>query len=112
MRPLVQVVTERMTLELVRFRDEDGRTYYDLPDAPRPSEEISAPVRLMYDFDNLFLSHADRSRVITEAGVAAMSGFMRRRRLPRPLRHMTPPGAAGAGTPGGPPEGACPATIW
>lgn len=70
-------------LDLVRFRDEDGRTYHDLPDAPRPGDDVPAPVRLMYDFDNLFLSHADRSRVITEAGFAAMRGFMGTNVMPR-----------------------------
>ncbi|MEU0568312.1 winged helix DNA-binding domain-containing protein [Nonomuraea sp. NPDC005983] len=70
-------------LELVRFRDEDGRTHYDLPDASRPSAEISAPVRLMYDFDNLFLSHADRSRVISETGATALRGFMGTNVMPR-----------------------------
>ncbi|MEV0597142.1 winged helix DNA-binding domain-containing protein [Nonomuraea cavernae] len=70
-------------LALARFRDEDGRTYHDLPDAPRPSEETPAPVRLMYDFDNLFLSYAERSRVITETGFAAMSGFMGTNVMPR-----------------------------
>ncbi|MFG1704747.1 winged helix DNA-binding domain-containing protein [Nonomuraea sp. M3C6] len=70
-------------LDLVRFRDESGRTLYDLPDAIRPSEEISAPVRFMYDFDNLFLSHADRSRVITETGQAALQGFVGTNVMPR-----------------------------
>ncbi|WP_433433475.1 winged helix DNA-binding domain-containing protein [Nonomuraea sp. CA-141351] len=64
------------SLDLVRFRDESGRILYDLPDAVRPDEDTPAPVRLMYDFDNLFRSHADRSRVITETGLAALQGFM------------------------------------
>ncbi len=37
----------------------------------------------MYDFDNLFLSHADRSRVITETGLAAFQGFMGTNVMPR-----------------------------
>lgn len=63
-------------LDLVRFRDEEGRTYYDLPDAPRPDPDVPAPVRLMYDFDNLFLSHADRSRVMTQEALEVAPGFM------------------------------------
>lgn len=77
---LGEVVEE---MDLVRFRDEDGRTYYDLPGAPRPDADVPAPVRLMYDFDNLFLSHADRSRVITEAGAAVLRGFTGTNVMPR-----------------------------
>ncbi|NRQ32650.1 winged helix DNA-binding domain-containing protein [Nonomuraea sp. NN258] len=72
-------------MDLVRFRDESGRTMYDLPDAPRPAEDTPVPVRLMYDFDNLFLSHADRSRVLTETSLAAMSGFMGTNVMPRSI---------------------------
>jgi hypothetical protein len=71
------------SLDLVRFRDETGRILYDLPDAPRPAEDAPAPVRLMYDFDNVFLSHADRSRVISETGAAALQGFMGTNVVPR-----------------------------
>ncbi|MFC4122519.1 winged helix DNA-binding domain-containing protein [Nonomuraea zeae] len=72
-------------MDLVRFRDESGRTLYDLPDAVRPPENVPAPVRLMYDFDNLFLSYADRSRVITETGLAALQGFMGTNVVPRAI---------------------------
>jgi DNA glycosylase AlkZ-like len=41
--------------------------YYDLPDAPRPGEDVEAPVRFLPDFDSLMLAHADRSRVIADA---------------------------------------------
>ena len=63
------------TLDLRRFGDGSGRILYDLPDAPRPPEDVPAPVRLMYDFDNLFLSHADRSRVISDLGGAVLTRF-------------------------------------
>ena len=49
------------------FRDESGTELLDLPDAPRPGPDTPAPVRLVAEYDNLVLSHADRSRVISEA---------------------------------------------
>jgi hypothetical protein len=57
---------EALRSELVTFRDERGRELFDLPDAPRPSEDTVAPVRLLPEYDNLVLSHADRSRIIAE----------------------------------------------
>ena len=49
---------------LVTLTDEEGRTLYDLPDAPRPPEDAPAPVRFLPEFDNLVLGHDDRTRVI------------------------------------------------
>jgi hypothetical protein len=40
--------------------------YLDLPDAPRPDPDTPAPVRFLYDFDNLLLSHKDRGRFVTD----------------------------------------------
>lgn len=57
---------EELRPELLTFRDERKRELFDLRDAPRPSEEEPAPVRFLPDFDNLVLSHADRTRVISE----------------------------------------------
>src|SRR5262249_42245 len=37
-----------------------------LPEAPRPSEDTPVPARFVADFDNLILSHADRTRVIAD----------------------------------------------
>jgi Winged helix DNA-binding domain len=59
-------VFEKLGLELARFKDEGGRDLFDLKDAPRPSGDEPAPVRLLPEFDNLVLAHADRTRVISD----------------------------------------------
>jgi hypothetical protein len=64
---------ERLRRELIPFRDEAGRELFDLPDAPRPDGGSDAPVRFLADFDNLLLSHANRTRFGSDADRAAVA---------------------------------------
>jgi hypothetical protein len=59
-------VAERLLPELIVFQDEAGRTLYDLPRAPRPSEFVAAPIRFLPEYDNLFFGYADRARFIPD----------------------------------------------
>lgn len=70
---------ERLRPGLRVLRDEQGRELFDLPDAPRPDADTPAPARFMAEWDNVLLSHADRSRMVPEehrARIFTVNGVM------------------------------------
>jgi hypothetical protein len=79
---------EALRPRLVTFRDEARRELFDLKDAPRPDGDVTAPVRLVPDYDNLittrrderFVAKAHRSKVflpgLRVAATVLVDGFV------------------------------------
>ena len=64
---------EALRPRLEVFQDEDGKELFDLPRAPRPDESIPAPIRFLGEYDNVMLSHVNRTRVIPAEHRAAIA---------------------------------------
>lgn len=54
------------TIQLRRFRDEQGRELVDLPRAPLPDPDTPAPPRFIGHFEGLLWAHARRTGVLPE----------------------------------------------
>ena len=63
---LTGLKTHAASLNLVRYKDENGRELLDVPDGVIVSEDVPAPARLLPAFDNVLLGHADRTRIMSE----------------------------------------------
>ncbi|MGI8667268.1 MAG: winged helix DNA-binding domain-containing protein [Jatrophihabitans sp.] len=58
---------ERLRPELRSFSNERGQELLDIADGPLPDPDTPAPVRILAEYDNLLLGHADRSRIFDDA---------------------------------------------
>jgi Winged helix DNA-binding domain len=57
---------EKLRPELQTYRGEGRSEFFDLPETPLPAEDVPAPVRFLPEYDNLLLSHSNRTRVIAD----------------------------------------------
>jgi hypothetical protein len=60
--------------DLVTHTDEHGRTLYDGPDGVLADADLELPPVLLGKYDNLFLSHADRTRIASDEARRAWMG--------------------------------------
>ena len=63
----LKAAVDQLKPDLISYRDERRRELFDLPNLPLPDVDTPAPVRFLPEYDNLLLSHQNRTRVVADA---------------------------------------------
>jgi hypothetical protein len=71
----LRAVVDRLRPRLRTYRDEAGRELFDIEDGPIVDPDVPAPIRFLPQYDNIFLSHEDRSRIFDERMAVANLGW-------------------------------------
>jgi hypothetical protein len=81
----VRSIIAHLRPQLRIYRDQEGRELYDVQDGVFADPSAAAPVRFLPQYDNVFLAHADRSRIMdavtwgtsfTHRGSFLVDGFL------------------------------------
>ena len=68
----LNAVVKRLGDRLRRYADPNGTVLYDAAESPLTDADEPAPIRLLPEYDNILLSHADRSRILDPAHRSAV----------------------------------------
>jgi len=63
--PRLRPTLEALAPKLRAFKDEAGRTLYDLPTAPRPAAGTRAPARFLPRYDEVLIAYQNRERIVS-----------------------------------------------
>jgi hypothetical protein len=64
--PKLKANFDALRPELATYRDEQGVELFDLPDATLVEADAPAPERFLPEYDNILLSHSNRTRVVAD----------------------------------------------
>ena len=68
----IAAVIDRLGARVRQWKDQAGRTLWDVADGSLADPESAAPVRFLPEYDNVLLAHADRGRFLDTTSAAVL----------------------------------------